>query len=92
METLQSLLAGDPPAGDLVEQAERLKGIANIPRVVADHAAPVAVGTDAPFFISNEDTNKTSTITAVMRYATPHVYFWVEQGATRQRCRHPRAG
>jgi hypothetical protein len=82
LETLQSLLAGDPPAGDLVEQAERLKGVANIPRVVADHAAPVSVGTAAPFFISNQDTTKTSTITAVMRYATPHVYFWVEQGAS----------
>jgi hypothetical protein len=81
LETLQSLLAGDPPAGDLVEQAERLKGVANIPRVVADHAAPVPVGTSASFFISNQDTNKTSSITAVMRYATPHVYFWVDQSA-----------
>lgn len=81
LETLQSLLAGDPPAGDLVEQAERLKHVVNIPRVTADHAAPVPVGAAASFFISNEDTNKTSPITAVMRYATPHVYFWVEQGA-----------
>ncbi|MGD0807167.1 MAG: hypothetical protein ABSA10_06835 [Anaerolineales bacterium] len=81
LETLQSLLAGDPPAGDLVEQAERLKGVVNIPRVVADHAAPVPVGTAASFYISNEDTNKTSSITAVMRYATPHVYFWVDQSA-----------
>ncbi len=82
LESLQSLLAGDPPAGDLLEQAERLKGIANIPRVVADHAAPVPVGTSASFFISNQDTNKTSSITAVMRYATPHVYFWVDQSAS----------
>jgi immune inhibitor A len=82
LESLQSLLAGDPPAGDLVEQAERLKGIVNIPRVTADHAAPVPVGTAASFYISNEDTKKTSSITAVMRYATPHVYFWVDQGAS----------
>jgi immune inhibitor A len=82
LESLQSLLAGDPPAGDLVEQAERLKGIVNIPRVTADHAAPVPVGTAASFYISNKDTKKTSSITAVMRYATPHVYFWVDQGAS----------
>jgi hypothetical protein len=82
LESLQSLLAGDPPAGDLVEQAMRLKGIANIPRVVAQSAAPVPVGTAASFFISNQDTNETSSITAVMRYATPHVYFWVDQSAS----------
>jgi hypothetical protein len=82
LETLQSMLAGDPPAGDLVEQAERLKGIANIPRMLSDHADPIPVGTRSPFFVTNMDTNATVTATAVMRYATPHVYFWVDQTAS----------
>jgi immune inhibitor A len=80
LEALQSMQAGDPPAGDLVEQAERLKGIANIPRVLSDHADPIPVGSAAVFNVSNSDDNSNFTATALMRYATPHVYFWVEQG------------
>jgi immune inhibitor A len=81
-ETLQTMIAGDPPAGDLVEQAERLKGIAGIPRVISESAAPVAVGATAQFFVSNSDDDSTTTITAAMRYATPHVYFWVDTTVT----------
>ncbi len=82
LETLSALIAGDPPAGDLVEQAERLKGIPDIPRVVSENAAPVAVGATASFYVSNSDTNETHTVTARMRYATPHVYFWVDTSVT----------
>ncbi len=82
LETLQSLISGDPPAGDLVEQAERLKGIRDIPHVVSESAAPVAVGATASFFVSNSDTDETNTVVARMRYATPHVYFWVDTSVT----------
>jgi immune inhibitor A len=82
LETLNSLVAGDPPAGDLVEQAERLKGIRDIPRVVSDHAAPITVGATTSFYVSNSDTDETNSITARMRYATPHVYFWVDTTVT----------
>lgn len=79
LETLQTLINGDPPAGDMVEQAERLKGITGIPRVISESAAPVAVGATESFYVSNSDDDSTATITAVMRYATPHVYFWVDK-------------
>jgi immune inhibitor A len=82
LETLSALITGDPPAGDLVEQAERLRGIPNIPRVVSESAAPVAVGATASFFVSNSDTDETLSVTARMRYATPHVYFWVDTSVT----------
>ncbi len=82
LETLQSLISGDPPAGDLVEQAERLKGIRDIPHVVSENAAPVAVGATASFFVSNSDNDETNTVVARMRYATPHVYFWVDTSVT----------
>ena len=82
LETLQSLISGDPPAGDLVEQAMRLKHIADIPRVVVEKAAPIAVGATHDFNISNMDDDSNFVITAAMRYATPHAYFWVEQGVT----------
>jgi hypothetical protein len=79
-ETRQTLDQTDPPAGDLLEQAERLKGVTNIPRVITTSAAPIAVGDSAPFNILNMDNNQNYIINAVMRYATPHVYFWVEEG------------
>ena len=82
LETLRSLIAADPPAGDLVEQAERLKHISDIPRVISENAAPVAVGATESFYITDMDTDEMFTITAAMRYATPHVYFWVEQGVS----------
>ncbi|MBN1439282.1 MAG: immune inhibitor A [Anaerolineales bacterium] len=78
-ETLQSLAEADPPAGDVVEQVERLKGIKNIPRVVTENAPPVPVGTKEDFYVMDSGTNETSIRTAVMRYGTPHVYFWVDQ-------------
>jgi immune inhibitor A len=77
-ETLQSMIESDPPEGDLVEQAERLRKIPNIPRVITDKADPVPVGTVESFFVSNSDTDETQTVKAAMRYATPHVYFWVD--------------
>jgi immune inhibitor A len=80
LETLQSLINGDPPAGDMVEQAERLGGKTNIPAVVAESAAPIPVGATQKFYVTNSDTDENASITAVMRYTTPHVYFWVEQG------------
>ncbi|MGB7539488.1 MAG: choice-of-anchor J domain-containing protein [Anaerolineales bacterium] len=82
LETLNSLIAGDPPAGDLVEQAERLRGLRDIPHVVSENAAPVGVGTAASFFVANSDTDEILTVTAKMRYATPHVYFWVDTTVT----------
>jgi immune inhibitor A len=82
LETLQTMIEGDPPAGSLVEQAERLKGITGIPKVISDNASPVPVGSTAQFFVSNSDDDSNSTITAVMRYATAHVYFWVQKEVT----------
>ena len=79
-DTLDLLTRTEPAAGDRIEQAQRLQGIADIPRVPAEGAAPVSTGTRASFSITNMDTDLQSTVTAVMRYATPHVYFWVEEG------------
>jgi immune inhibitor A len=81
LETLQSLIDADPPAGDLVEQAMRLKHITDIPRVVAESADPIPLGATRDFYISNMDTDATTSITAELRYETPHVYFWVDQEA-----------
>lgn len=79
-ETLHLLAAAEVPEADPVELAERLLGVRGVPRVMADRAAPVPVGSTDTFWVQNVDTNEYFRIQATMVYATPHVYFWVEQG------------
>jgi hypothetical protein len=79
-QALETLTGAKIPTGDLVEQAERLKDLRNIPRVLADNAAAIPVGTETAFRIINMDNDEQLTVTAELRYTTPHVYFWVESG------------
>ena len=79
-EDLTSLESAVVPASDLVDLAERLGGKQDVPRVVASSAEPIPLGTVRTFYASNADTNENFRVEATLRYATPHVYFWVEQG------------
>ncbi len=79
-QTRQLLAQAEVPVADPVELAERLQGVRGVPRVVADHAAPIPVGRVDTFWVQNVDTTEYFRIRATMVYATPHVYFWVEQG------------
>lgn len=76
----QELAAALVPEADPVELAERLQGLVGIPRVLAETAAPIPVGTVDAFWILNDDTMESLQVEAEMVYATPHVYFWIEQG------------
>ncbi len=80
LRTLAALEAAQVPVNDLVELAGRLGGKGVVPRVVATSAEPIALGTQQVFNASNTDTDVNFTVTATLRYATPHVYFWVENG------------
>jgi hypothetical protein len=80
LETLASLEAAQVPVSDLVELAGRLGGKGEVPRVVATGAEQIALGTTKVFNVSNTDTDENFTVTASLRYATAHVYFWVENG------------
>ncbi len=80
LETLRLLAAAEVPVADPVELAERLLGVRGVPRVVADRAAPIPVGGTDTFWVQNVDTNEYFRVQATMVYATPHVYFWVQQG------------
>ncbi|MEW6567624.1 MAG: hypothetical protein AB1449_05555 [Chloroflexota bacterium] len=79
-DTRQLLAQAEVPVADPLELAERLQGLSNLPRVVAEQAAPIPVGSVHTFWVQNEDTTQYFQIQATMVYATPHVYFWVEQG------------
>ena len=79
-ETLAALENAQVPINDLVELAARLGGKPDVPRVLATSAEPIPLGTDQTFNVSNSDTDENIPVTATLRYATTHVYFWVENG------------
>jgi hypothetical protein len=68
------------PIADMIDMAERLGGKSDVPRVLAETAAPVPLGTVRTFWASDTDTQENFQVDAELAYATDHVYFWVEQG------------
>ena len=79
-DTLQTLDAAVIPPSDLRELAMRLKGIPNIPDVVATAAADYKVGQELSFNASNQDTNATFKVQAKLIYETTNVYFFAQDG------------
>ena len=77
-----ALLAQDTiPARDLRSLAMRLKPNAgDIPVVVNATPPNFKVGDQQRFWVGNEDTQEHRQITATLKYVTPHVYMWVENG------------
>ena len=80
LDTERQLMAAEVPIADPLDLAQRLKGIADPPRVVGETAAPIAAGAVKTFWASNTDDNTNFQVQARLAYASPHVYFWVEQG------------
>lgn len=80
VDTLELLETTVVPFNDPRELACRLDGKCGIPEVVADSAAPREVGEKATFWANDISTNENFEVDATLRYATPHVYFWVENG------------
>ncbi len=80
LETERQLEAAEVPISDPLDLAVRLKRIADPPRVVAETAAPIPVGTETTFWASNVDDNSNFQVQARLAFASEHVYFWVEQG------------
>ncbi len=63
---------------DAREIAKRLLGLGDIPEVLAERAEPLSLGATNDFWVTNTDTNVSRQIAATLQYATPHVYFWVD--------------
>ena len=78
--TLEQLASTIVPINEPIELAERLRGLKDVPRILAEEAEPIPVGTVDTFWVSNVDTIENFEVQAEMVYATDHVYFWVEQG------------
>jgi immune inhibitor A len=79
-ETLDTLGQAQVPENDPYELACRLQGVCNVSKVV--QAKPYKVGDKEKFWILNSDTNEHFQINTTLRYATPHSFFWVEDGTT----------
>lgn len=79
-EMLETLAQTVVPINEPIELAERLRGLPNVPRVLATEAEPIPLGTIETFWVGNVDTIENFQVQADLVYATDHVYFWVEQG------------
>ena len=81
VETWELLERTEVPVRDLIALAKRLKHVEGpIPEVVRESAPDYEIGHEEIFWVSNVDTDEHFQITALLLYATPHLYMWVEEG------------
>ncbi len=78
----ENLLAQtEVPERDLVDIVMRLKNPAEpVQRIVRDAPPDYQIGAQEVFWISDQNANRNFTAEATLRYATPHLYMWVENG------------
>ncbi len=75
-ETRQQLENTLVPENDPLDLAVRLgQAPEPVPSVVP--SGPYQVGDRQEFWVTNTDTNKTSRVSATLRYVTDHLYFWI---------------
>ena len=79
-ETLVTLENATVPINDPLDLAERLEGKENLLRSLEYPARIYQVGDEETFWVTDSESNKNFQVTAVLRYATDHVYFWIDQG------------
>ncbi|MEI7990073.1 MAG: hypothetical protein WCI88_13635 [Chloroflexota bacterium] len=78
-ENSLKVLENEPvPTSDLRDLAHRLKGEDDIPLTLAVTPVNRKTGEESAFWITNLDTDKSSQVTATLRYAGEHIYFWIE--------------
>jgi immune inhibitor A len=78
--TLQVLENAIVPVNNLIDLSQRLQGKDGIPITLPAPSTPYEVGAQQSFWVSNVDTDENTQISATLRYVTPHVYFWIEDG------------
>ncbi|MFQ6058479.1 MAG: hypothetical protein ACE5MB_06350 [Anaerolineae bacterium] len=79
--TLDKLLATEVPTRDLYALARRLKKMEGpVGRKVHQEPPHYEIGQQVSFWVGDQVNKTYFTITATLRYATPHVYMWVQDG------------
>lgn len=81
-DTLMILQQTVVPISNTREQACRLKGLCDIPEVMATSTPARVAGDTEMFWVNNVDTLDYRQISATLHYVTPHAYFWVEDGVS----------
>ncbi|MDD5367609.1 MAG: immune inhibitor A, partial [Anaerolineaceae bacterium] len=77
LNTLQKVVV---PVSDLRNLAMQLKHIENIPVTETPPAAPARVGDQKTFWASDAEKNTNFKVDATLRYASDHLYFWIDNG------------
>ncbi len=78
--TIELLNSTIVPPSDVMALACRFEGKCNIPATLTPPAAPRGAGDTDSFWVSNISDNSYFKVQATLKYVTPHVYFWVEDG------------
>ncbi|NIS80423.1 MAG: hypothetical protein GTO14_09515 [Anaerolineales bacterium] len=66
------------PINDPISLAQRLKGLEEVPKLLAESAQPLSVGTVETFWVLDSVEMHNFQISAELVYISDHVYFWVE--------------
>jgi hypothetical protein len=80
IDTMNLLKHTIVPVSDLADLACRFKGICDVPTAMDPPTEPYSKGAQASFWANDEDSNSNFLVNATLRYITPHIYFWVEDG------------
>jgi len=81
-ETVDTLGQALVPENDPSQLVCQLKGTCDIPATMEPPTTPSAVGDQQKFWASNVGTNENFQVDATLKYVTPHVYFWVQNGVS----------
>lgn len=79
-ETLNILKSETIPENDPRDLALRLEGKEGVPETVEGTPPVLDVGAKDTFWAMNVDTTQQMEVDATLAYATPHLYFWIEDG------------
>ncbi len=80
LQTLKTLSEAEVPNNDPRDLIARYKGLQNIPEVLETPAKAYKEGDAEEFWIVNGDTDIYSKVKVNLAYATPHLYFWIQEG------------
>lgn len=78
IETLETLKNAMVPMRDMLNLAERFGLAKNPSRTVANTPKEYSKGDQESFWILDSDNNEYIQIKAILRYITPHAYYWVQ--------------
>jgi immune inhibitor A len=68
------------PVSDYSQIAKKYLGITTLSTQSTQPPKIYKEGDRERFFVLNDDTEEYSSVDAILRYATPHVYFWIQEG------------